>query len=334
MKDPEQEIAPLLPDEVDRHPYGYNALPNDEDYYEMFESLQDTSIGLIIHGVSKGTEGVYTGLSHSVTLSGVVIDEKEENPENRYKAILIADSDDSCPGHFYEDGVPEAEKAAAAATAPNRYSLFPLSRVFFEHIGSCWSIPFDHNSLSDTSYILSAYACLRDKVISQPDDNNGEDVLPVEPDEPVIPEDDFPVPYPDRTPAQQNTRQNLPVNNIREDPYNFAEILEKMQTHDWIVYSPADWIYHKSPDERKDKEEIDGSFLVFVRTSPDNLLNVYLDGDRISAHHGDFRLIDGKNGTYLMLFSKEFMYKLISGEHSLRMQLTGYGEVTTTITVT
>ena len=339
MKDPEQEIAPLLPDEEDHHPYGYNTLPSDEDYYEMFESVRDTSIGLVIHGVEKGTEGVYTDLSHSVTLSGVVIDEKEEDPEKRYKAVLIANSDDSYPGHYYEDGVPEEEKAAAAAAAANRYTLFPLSRIYFEHIGNCWSIPYNYNPFSNTAYIISAFAWLRDKVISQPDDDSGEDTPPEKPDEPVVPEDDSRAPVSDGTHEQHNgwqqhDRQDLPDDNVRKEPYDFSEIRKKMQTHDWIVYSPADWIYHSTPDERNDKEEPDGSFLVFVRTSPDNLLNVYLDGERISAHHGDFSLTDGKNGTFLMLFREEFMLKLASGEHTLRMQLADYGEVTAIITVT
>ena len=58
-----------------------------------------------------------------------------------------------------------------------------------------------------------------------------------------------------------------------------------------------------------------------------------MDGERISVHHGDFSLVDGKCGVFLMIFSKENIQRFGLGEHTLRLRLADHSEVIQTITL-
>ena len=97
-----------------------------------------------------------------------------------------------------------------------------------------------------------------------------------------------------------------------------------MKENDWIVYSPTDWNCDR-------KENAD--FRFFVRASSDMLLNVFLDDERVSVPHGDFKVIDQNTGILLIIFSENVMQKLSVGDHTLRLQLSGYDEIIRTLSI-
>ena len=128
-------------------------------------------------------------------------------------------------------------------------------------------------------------------------------------------------------PTVTNTPASIPYivpgRETDKADYDFAEIRALMQESDWLVYSPQDWVYDAGAD---------GGFHVFVGTSSDRLLNVYMDGKRISIFHKDFKLNE-ENGIILMVFSEEFLQRLSPGKHVLRIQIAGYDEVSRTVVV-
>ncbi len=77
----------------------------------------------------------------------------------------------------------------------------------------------------------------------------------------------------------------------------------------------------------------DTTFLVFVRTDPTMLLNVFLDGKLLTAYLKNFEVIDEDTGTFLLVFSEEVMQGMEAGEHTLTLDLTSIGEVVRTIRV-
>ena len=318
------ELPALLPDEADPQPYGFESILGEFPDISAFESLDEMSISLVLHGLWRGTSE-YTGFNHSVTLSGLVFDEKEQDPRERYKAVIIADSDND-PGIVACAGadpflVPYAERARLAADAPNRYQLFPLNLVDCgEHIGLRWSIPFFLTTMPEVVVVIDAYTWLRDKVLPMPD----EDVSPEEPDEPVTPDEQNTPDHQEKPFVPESVPYGIPVQKPDLPDYDFTAIREMMKESDWLIYSPTDWRYDTAADN---------GFHVFVRITSDMLLNVYLDGERISAVHKDFVVFDAKTGIILLSFSEEYLKQLGPGEHILRIQIAGYGEVSATIIV-
>ena len=321
MKDESQKIEPLLPDEEDGHPYGFEY--DGDKFTGLFESIKDMSLGLVLHSVDA-IAGVYTRLNHSVTAAGIVIDENETNPELRYKAILIADSDNSSvvysgadPGPDGWEGRPDDEKAAMAEQRPNIYTLYPMHWVFCgEHYGYRWGLAYNSTYTQNpgTWAIIDAIAWIRDRIAPETDEQDEDGKTePEKPAGPSVTKPEAPV-GPAVTHVPETTRPD----------YDFAKIRKLMREHDWIIYSPEDWHY---------KGGVSEGLHAFVHTMPEMLMNVFLDGEQISVRHGDFRVIDGKNGVFLIIFNEELMRRLEPGEHILLIQLSDYGDITVTIYV-
>ena len=79
---------------------------------------------------------------HWVTVVGIITDEKATNPKEKYKAIIIADSDNDmvCPSNNPPTVNSDEQRAALAAKAPNTYTVYGLSYIetdkytFFDYI--------------------------------------------------------------------------------------------------------------------------------------------------------------------------------------------------------
>lgn len=105
---------------------------------DKFEKLETQSMGVLLHSYNYGKAKMGT-LAHWVTSPGIVIDESKSGLA-RYKAIMIADSDnDPVKG---DNSISDAEKAARAAKAPNSYTVYPLTLKEIPNHGQRWTIPF------------------------------------------------------------------------------------------------------------------------------------------------------------------------------------------------
>ena len=63
------------------------------------------------------------------------------------------------------------------------------------------------------------------------------------------------------------------------------------------------------------------------------LLNLFLDDAILTSHQKDFVETDQNNGIFLIEINADVMQRLASGDHTIKLQLTGPGDVTGTILV-
>lgn len=268
---------------------------SDVNQFSSLDHFDASSFGVLLHTIDM-TSYEYTGLAHWVTAAGVVTDESAKEVWDRYKAILIADSDNRVP--LSASCGPDTDEAACvnwaryAAKAPNSFTMYKLSLVDCGKQGQKWAVNFG-NYGENTTVVIDYLCTLKDS--------------PVKPEEP--PEE----PEKPSTPRVEQYKD-----------YNYADTKSRMVRGDWIVYSPANWTYTAARND---------TFDVFVRTSVTMMSNVHLDGELLTVHQKDYRLIDCRNGLCLLVLSEDLMRRLPAGEHTLTMEIRGVGTVERIITV-
>ena len=138
LKDP-GSVSKRLPDEIQTPDFGlFNLQGENVKDIAAFEKLDIQSLGVLLHSYDN-VDKKMGSLAHWVTSPGIIIDNTKTGLE-RFKAIMIADSDnDPING---DDSIPNAEKAAKAAKAPNSYTVYPLTLKTYSTIGQRWTIPF------------------------------------------------------------------------------------------------------------------------------------------------------------------------------------------------
>lgn len=138
LKDP-ASVSKRLPDEIQTPDFGlFNLQGENVKDIAAFEKLDIQSLGVLLHSYDN-VDKKMGSLAHWVTSPGIIIDNTKTGLD-RFKAIMIADSDnDPING---DDSIPNAEKAAKAAKAPNSYTVYPLTLKTFSTIGQRWTIPF------------------------------------------------------------------------------------------------------------------------------------------------------------------------------------------------
>ena len=138
LKDP-ASVSKRLPDGIQTPDFGlFNLQGENVKDIAAFEKLDIQSLGVLLHSYDN-VDKKMGSLAHWVTSPGIIIDNTKTGLE-RFKAIMIADSDnDPING---DDSIPNAEKAARAAKAPNSYTVYPLTLKTYSTIGQRWTIPF------------------------------------------------------------------------------------------------------------------------------------------------------------------------------------------------
>ena len=128
-----------IPTDIEIPDLGLVKLGKNVDEIKRLEELKFQSLGVLLHSYDNVLDK-YGTLAHWVTSPGIIIDENASG-NDRYKAIVIADSDnDAIRG---DNSIPDAEKAEKAANAPNSYTVYPLKLKYFDNVvGSRWTIPF------------------------------------------------------------------------------------------------------------------------------------------------------------------------------------------------
>jgi len=104
--------------------------------------LMSVSAGVLLCSLVQGDNDYeYGSLAHWVTAAGVIVDPNATGIEDRYKAIIIAESDNNpANGSFFAT---DEEKAAQAANAINSYTVYPLKLMNFgDKYGWRWIIPY------------------------------------------------------------------------------------------------------------------------------------------------------------------------------------------------
>ncbi len=179
LKDP-ASVSKRLPDEIQTPDFGlFNLQGENVKDIAAFEKLDIQSLGVLLHSYDN-VDKKMGGLAHWVTSPGIIIDNTKTGLE-RFKAIMIADSDnDPING---DDSIPNAEKAAKAAKAPNSYTVYPLTLKTYSTIGQRWTIPFytrpdqsDFDVLIDwVAYVASINPASKESEDILPGDEDGWD---------------------------------------------------------------------------------------------------------------------------------------------------------------
>ncbi len=258
-------------------------------------------------------------MAHSVTVAGIVYDRQEQNPADRYKAILRADSDNDRV-LFNADttdpaqrDIPDAQKAQMAAGAKNSYTLYTLSLKYYgEHIGYRWAIPYYVNPFSKIDVIIDAYAYLYDKVCPEQEDcvqqeNQAKD---------------------NATYICQQSKNQAEKLCLKAEAfvygeaykdYDFSAVLKEMNEKNAQIYSYKEWIYNK-----KEKTP----FHIFVRGSYHQLKNILLDGQPLLFCYLDVTMLDRDTEIFVIEFSEDVMQRISDGEHTLTIRLEGKEDIT------
>ncbi|WP_405374877.1 hypothetical protein [Pseudobutyrivibrio sp.] len=196
----------------------------------------------------------------------------------------------------YYEGVAEtdAEKAQAAAGAPNSCQYYLLSAKEIDN-GYYWTID-DYSEGDDT--VITAIRYLMEY--------NPELFATINDGEIVI----------------GGSGEVTPSNSITEEA--FTAIRNMMADAGWAIYSPSNTIYNATKDT---------GYSVFVSRPASDLLNVYVDGQRLSAGAGEFKLYVSPSGVYSLTIDTSIMRALASGEHTLTLDMNAGEDIVTTINV-
>ena len=177
LKDP-GSVSKRLPDEIQTPDFGlFNLQGENVKDIAAFEKLDIQSLGVLLHSYDN-VDKKMGSLAHWVTSPGIIIDNTKTGLD-RFKAIMIADSDnDPING---DDSIPNAEKAAKAAKAPNSYTVYPLTLKTFSTIGQRWTIPFyTRPDQSDFDVLIDWVAYVAS---IEPATKKSEDILPGDADD-------------------------------------------------------------------------------------------------------------------------------------------------------
>ena len=366
LKKEYENVSKCLQDDVKAPDYGVFQLEDTGTKdIAKFENLKVQSLGVLLHSYNNLSKEM-GALAHWVTSPGIIIDEAATG-NARYKAILIADSDNDAvdPDGRFGNSMNDSQKAACAANAPNRYIVYPLTLKTYSNIGQRWTIPYYTDPSQASFDVLIDWAAYLGVFSPQEKD-------PAAPASPTAPaqsaesssagsggdqydlnwdevdwdeyywvdfdwdefdwndfdwedmEMDILDAFLEKAPLDQILEPLIRAQEQAGDSGFLSAVRHRMAENEEIVYSPAEWNYILSRDT---------TFLVFVRTDPTMLLNVFLDGRLLTAYLKNFEVIDENTGTFLLVFSEEVMQGLDVGEHTLTLDLTGIGEVVRTIRV-
>lgn len=116
--------------------------------------------------------------------------------------------------------------------------------------------------------------------------------------------------------------EGTPSNSITEEAFN--AIRNMMVDAGWSIYSPSNTIYDTTKDT---------GYSVFVTYPSSELLNVYIDGQRLSAGAGEFKVYMSPSGVFSLTIDTSIMRALESGEHTLTLDMNAGEDIVTTINV-
>ena len=133
-----EKLRALLPGNVaDVHKYDLW-----KTEYKLFTNIGnflDNAYGIGIRRYDSATGAQVDDVGHDITVIGVIIDESATSPEDRYKALLITDSDTDMETLSAKD---DRQRAAVAATYTNRITMFPLRLEDVPGYGKQWRIDY------------------------------------------------------------------------------------------------------------------------------------------------------------------------------------------------
>ena len=311
----EENVEGLLP-ETDPLEVGEEIqMQGSPEKIQVLELLDRFSVSLALRRITDDSVAPDSwnwddAYGHAVTAVGLVYDAMVTNIRERYKAIFLADSDNTpCNG---SEQASDSDKAEAAASAPNTYTMYGLSLVDFgDQYGPLWVIDNYPGTLANGMghVAIREMFALRDNGFVEPET----------PEQPAQPETHDTATPSDTASDSQSTNEpsvTAPVNSM------YAKIKQLMKENDWLVYSPADW--HQPCGQEMD-------FEIYFHASLTFLEQITMDGEPLT--YRDYSIKNCRNGLFLLTLDGSRMAQLEQGEHTLIVQLRKSGEITMQIFV-
>jgi hypothetical protein len=270
----------------------YNEVePPQEKAFDVLGDIVKKGVGLGVRFWDTSRR-VFVG-GHAITLIDLV-----KGNDGRYKGIWVADSDNDTPYGKGLRGDTDLEKMALAAYMPNAYTYYRLS---FEEIdGSLHWVMEDYMSSDIYKTVIQLICWLNE-------------MKPEDPEEPEDNKDD------DDDKDEDNN------NDVYSD-IDFLEYMDDMDQEAQIeylysllksmMYENKIVIMEMSPENSLDPG-MKRSFV--VRRVMTSLLNVSVDGQRLSGNGEYYTVTKNPEGLFTITLTEGFMRTLDPGHHTLTL---------------
>ena len=275
--------------------------------------MANMTFGIVVKFWDTATSCFVGG--HAITLVGITEDKNETDFTRRYKGVIVADSDNSPVSAAAHTDNSAEERAALAAAATNSYTFLPLT---WEQIDNVYYWVMEGYGGSGVRPIIAELHWLSDYK---------------KPEQEPVPENhetnDNKEDYNDNNDTYETTQTNAKSNETQPEQVVMEEIdINALKVflilNNMLVFSTTGTKYRKS---------LDSEYSLYVRRLDTALLNVYLDGIRLSADGSNFRIIRLPNGMFKIVLSKELLQKLKEGKYTLRLEFEGSDPIDSLIEV-
>ena len=272
---------------------------------ETLNDLSDGSAGAWLRWWDT-SQNKYRNGAHWLTLAGITTDNTKTDEEftEKYKGIILADSDND---PYDDDGTADESMdswPSLAENQPNSYTFYELS---WEDIGGsgAWVV-LNYTSNLTIKAVLGAVYWIADRIVPTP----------------------APSPAPSGGDDGQHDESSAEssAEEIIEVPVeqNIDEIKAQMEANGQVVYSPTNSMYNQDSNDE---------CVFYVRNISTSLLNVYLDGQRLSENQINFRIEILPNGLFKIVLSRDLMKSLKKGKHELLLDFYNISSINVIIEV-
>ncbi len=289
-----------------------------DDVLFSLDSFVGKAVGGFIQWWNTDTNRFDPG-AHWLTVVGL-----EKNADGFYNGIWVVDSDNDPVLNLGEVGPPDAtdkDKADLAANAPNSRTYYPVARELIDQM-YYWVI--EGYSSPNVKSVLSCLCVLLNMPL------NGGGDPEEEPDENEKKDDSR-----DDTNKSENETSNDKIAEYQranpeisyEEAVLMAEfnlIQEQMIKNGTVYYCPTGNTYDKNSS---------AGYSFVINRMPTSLLNVYVNGVRLSGNGQYYTITRTPNGMFVITFNNEYLQSLDAGEYSIRMEFDGLNDVDTTVIV-
>ncbi len=284
--------------------------------------MADATFGLGVSFWNTVTQKLEGG--HAITLMGISLDRTQSDFRKRYKGVIVADSDNTTASKAAHTDFSPEEKARLAAGQPNRFSFFPIAWEVID--GVYYWVMKDYVLDSTISVFIDELYCLEDYREPEPEPEDDKEDEEDKKDEDVKSDSD-------KNNDNQNAYNilNAYIENYINGPalevmkeIDINTLKETMILNNLLVFSNTGTTYQKSENEE---------YGLFVRRSDTALLNVYLNGKRLSADGTNYRIVRLPNGMFKIILSKQMLDTLDEGSYTLTLEFQGSDDINVVIAV-
>lgn len=270
----------------------YDYVLGNPERIDALEYFQEYGIGVLVRWIINDK---LTSFAHWMTVVGAIIDETTDNIYDRYKAIVIADSD-SNPAN----GELPADYQTKLDAKKNRPNIYTVYRLYFDEKYGVWCMDYDVPYPTVITFFFSLFDIQPEDIVNS--------VVP-NPDNP----DELYVVVPNGTDAESvimdiNYFKSLTIEQLEID-LNIQMLRDYMKKNQMSVFA----INEGTVNEGKD-------YVAYI-TSPETFVyGVSIDGEDVPFNQYS---LENVNGLTKITIKNEYLAKLPKGKHSVLINIQG-----------